>query len=88
MNHQPHPARFRGVAMAVLATIQRADADRWARVAMIARCIPNDADLDDEADVIRALFAARLCAKDFDDCLDDAIERAKWNRERESFDGR
>lgn len=85
MNHQPHTARFRGTPVAVLAKVQRADADRWARVALVARCIPADVDLDDDADVIRALFAARLCAKDFDDVLDEAVDRAKWNRERESF---
>ena len=85
MNPHSHPARFRGDVLAVLATIQRADADRWARVAMIARAIPADVDLDDEGDVVRALYLARFSWADFADVLDEAIERAKWNRERESF---
>jgi hypothetical protein len=56
------------------------DADRWARAAMVARAIPDDVDLSDDADVCRALMANRLCAADFDDILDEAIERARDNR--------
>lgn len=59
---------------------QLADADRWARVALIAAAIPIDVDLSDEGDVIRALYALRFCAADFEDVLDDAIARAADNR--------
>jgi hypothetical protein len=56
------------------------DVDHFARVTVIARTIPDDVDLDDDADVCRALMANRLCAADFDDILDEAIERARDNR--------
>jgi hypothetical protein len=56
------------------------DIDHFARVAVIARTIPDDVDLDDEADVCRALFLARFCAADFDCVLDDVIECARRNR--------
>jgi len=49
------------------------DVDRWARIRMVAHAI-RDADLDDDADVIRAAFAARLCVADFADVLDDVVD--------------
>ena len=56
------------------------DLDREDRVQMVARAIPNDVDLDDPSDVIATLFAARLCAADFSDVLDDAIAEAREMR--------
>jgi hypothetical protein len=56
------------------------DIDHFARVAVIARTIPDDVDLDDEDDVIRALFAERFCWSDISDIFEEVIERAKENR--------
>ncbi len=61
--------------------ITRTYDDHEARVLVIARALPNDVDLDDDGDVIRALFLARYCAADFDCVLDEVIERARFNRE-------
>lgn len=58
----------------------RIQADHWARIALVAAAIPSDVDLGDDADVVRALFAAGFCAADFDDVLDEAIERAVEHR--------
>lgn len=58
------------------------DADRWARMAVVAAAIPHDVDLADEADVIRALFAARFSAADFTDVLDEAINHAQEARQQ------
>ena len=60
--------------------IQADEDERWSRACVIARTIPGDVDLSDDADVIRALFAARFCAADFADVLDTAIEVAMFNR--------
>lgn len=65
---------------AAIAPVQHEDSERWARIAMVAAAIPADADLSDEADVCRALMANRLCVADFDDILDDALDRAAENR--------
>jgi len=73
MNASPDLAAFS-------APSQFDDADRWARVATVACAIPGDADLGDDADVIRALMAARFSGADFFDVLDEAIERARDNR--------
>jgi len=56
---------------------ERREADYWARVRMVARALPPDIDLDDEADVVRALLAARFCSADFSDVLDEAVEIAR-----------
>jgi hypothetical protein len=63
------------------------DVDHFARVAVIARTIPDDVDLDDEDDVCRALFLARFCAADFDCILDDVIECARRNRAADEWIG-
>ena len=52
------------------------------RAEMVARCIPFDVRLSDEADVIRALYAARLCYRDFKGVLDRALEIARERREQ------
>lgn len=55
------------------------DTDRWARVSAIARAI-SDADLDDFEDVVRSLYAAGLCSRDFMPMVDEAIEQAREKR--------
>jgi hypothetical protein len=63
---------------AAIAPVQYEDEDDyWCRVMLVARLIPADVDCDDDAYVVRSLMAARLCSADFDDCLSDAIARAK-----------
>ena len=64
----------------LVAQLEDDDADHWSRVRMVAAAIPPDADLDDRADVVRGLFAARLCVADFATVLDDAIEIARERR--------
>lgn len=59
----------------------RAEADRWALTRMVAAVI-SDAVLEEEADIIRALYAARLSAKDFMPVLDEAIALAREARGR------
>lgn len=56
------------------------DPETWARIRMVAYAIPDDVDLSDDADVIRALYAARFSSRDFDDVLDDAIAHARTLR--------
>lgn len=75
--HKPLPVHI----AAILRRIDIEDADNWARIAMCARMIPADVDLDDDMDVMRALFAARFCTQDFADCLDEIIDRAWMIRE-------
>ncbi len=66
--------------VAITAQLENDDADHWSRVRMVAAAIPPDADLDDRADVVRGLFAARMCVADFADVIDDAIEIARERR--------
>ena len=64
----------------LVAQLEDDDADHWSRVRMVAAAIPPDADLDDRADVVRGLFAARMCVADFGDVIEDAIEIARERR--------
>ena len=64
----------------LVAQLEDDDADHWSRVRMVAAAIPPDCDLDDRADVVRGLFAARMCVADFGDVIDDAIEIARERR--------
>lgn len=65
---------------AMTAIVNARETERWARIASVAAAIPDDVNLTDDADVIRALYAARLCGADFFDVLDEAIERTAENR--------
>ena len=65
---------------ALVAQIEDDEIERWSRARIAAAAIPPDVDLDDQADVIRALFAARFCCADFVDVLDDAIDLARERR--------
>jgi hypothetical protein len=51
----------------------------WGRVHMVAAAL-SDANLDDDDDVVRALYAARFRSEDFIDVLDDAIAVARERR--------
>ena len=65
---------------ALIAQIEDDEIERWSRTRMAAAAIPADVDLDDQVDVIRSLFAARLCCADFVDVIDDAIDLARERR--------
>ena len=60
--------------------VKAREIERWSRVRMVAAAIPDDADLDDDADVVRALYAARFTAGIFSDCLSEAIDHARKDR--------
>lgn len=67
--------------------IERADADAWrtsqtrqALVEIIARDIPDDCDLADQGDVLRALMALGYSPRHVDDVLDDAIDAKRIGR--------
>lgn len=79
--HPPH-ATTAGFLDRVIA--ERAEyygaSDQLARLRMVVAAIPDDADLDDETDVVRALYAARLCNADFGDLIDDAIAAKREQR--------
>jgi hypothetical protein len=64
---------------ALAARADRADTDRWARIRAVAAAI-SDADLDDETDVVRALYASRFSNRDFGDILNEAIDLARQAR--------
>lgn len=55
---------------------------RHKMVERVASAIPQDADLNDEADIMRALFAAGVSRVDFEDVLDSAIAKAAADRRR------
>ena len=65
---------------ALIAQIEDDEIEFWARVHMVAAAIPADVDLDDETDVVRALFAARMACRDFADVLTEAIDIARERR--------
>lgn len=67
----------RGIESFFADEAEAAEADRWARVRLVAAAIPADVDLDDDADVIRALFLARFCGADIKDVLTEAIALAR-----------
>jgi hypothetical protein len=46
-------------------------------VRIVAAEIPNAVDLNNEVDVVHALFRARMCTGDFRDALNAAIELAR-----------
>jgi hypothetical protein len=60
--------------------LDRAAADRWAMVRIVAAAIPADVDLDDLGAVSRSLLAARFCVADFYDCFWDALDLARERR--------
>lgn len=64
------------VTLADLLRDDRADNDRWARIRVVAAAI-SDADLEDETDVVRALYASRFAFRNFGDILDEAIDLAR-----------
>jgi hypothetical protein len=49
----------------------------------VAADIPDDVDLGDQGDVIRALCAKGWAPKDYDAIFDDVIDRARARRQRE-----
>ena len=65
---------------AIASDLRHEDADRWARAVTWARLVPDDVNLDDEADVICALLCQRLETKDFADVLPMIIGQAKTAR--------
>lgn len=70
----------RGIDSFFASKVEAAEYDRWARVRLVAAAIPPDVDLDDEADVVRALFLARFCGADVADVLTEAIGLAREYR--------
>jgi hypothetical protein len=56
----------------LLARREADDAEHWGRVHMVAAAL-SDANLDDDDDVVRALYAVRFRCEDFFGVLDDAI---------------
>jgi hypothetical protein len=69
-----------GMRQRPLMQFDRRACDRDARISIAASAIPPDADLTDQADVVRSLLAARLCCTDFADVLDEAIAAAHARR--------
>ena len=51
--------------------------ERWGPVRIVAAAIPDAVDLNNEVDVVHALFRARMCTGDFRDALNAAIELAR-----------
>ena len=56
------------------------DVEKWVRVCLIASMIPADMNLDDDGDVIRALYQKGFCWADLANALDDAIVEAREMR--------
>ena len=80
-------ARASETACALACALARASASALARksasicactpVRIVAAAIPDAVDLNNEVDVVHALFRARMCTGDFRDVLNAAIELAR-----------